>query len=343
MHSSHIRVTIGLPVFNGEPYLEEAIESILSQSFTDFELIIGDNASTDNTEAICRSYAERDDRVRYYRSDENRGAAWNYNRLVPLAHGEYFKWAAHDDLLAPGYLAACVKALDAAPQAVLAYPRTAIIDEHGHLTHTYDDDLDLRMPRASQRFWGHMQVFRRMGECNAIFGLMRTDVLRTTGLIGPYVGSDMILLGELALRGEFHEIPERLFMRRDHPQTSIRSNPNLYERSSWFDPAARQKPVWPRWRWLAEYIYAIRRSELSPLEALRCYMILSRWMRWHKDELSYEARYALKARLKRYDWLVHMVRAQRRARRSIRQSLHRIVEPWQAVRPGFRKRRGERP
>ena len=95
------RVSVGIPVFNGERFLAETIESILAQTFKDFEIVISDNASTDRTEEICRSYAARDPRIRYNRNDTNRGAAWNHNRVFELARGEYFKWQSHDDFCAP--------------------------------------------------------------------------------------------------------------------------------------------------------------------------------------------------------------------------------------------------
>ena len=96
-------ISVGLPVFNGENFVREAIESILSQTFSDFELVISDNASTDSTQSICEEYQQKDKRVRYFRSPENRGASWNFNNTFHLSQGEYFKWAAHDDVLLPRY------------------------------------------------------------------------------------------------------------------------------------------------------------------------------------------------------------------------------------------------
>src|SRR5687767_9303189 len=118
------RVSIGLPVFNGESHLALALDSVLAQTFGDFELVISDNGSTDSTRQICEDYAKRDARIRYLRSDENRGAAWNYNRVFERSRGAFFKWMAHDDLIAPQYLERCVEALDRAPATtVLAFPR----------------------------------------------------------------------------------------------------------------------------------------------------------------------------------------------------------------------------
>ena len=111
------RVTLGVPVFNGGPFLPETLDSLLNQTFSDLEVVISDNASTDRTEEICRAYAARDPRVRYYRNDVNRGAAWNHNRVFELARGEFFKWSAADDLCAPEFLTLCVAALDRDPAA----------------------------------------------------------------------------------------------------------------------------------------------------------------------------------------------------------------------------------
>src|SRR2546425_9420098 len=92
------QVSVGLPVYNGERYLAEALDSLLTQSYEDFELIICDNASTDRTGEIARSYAAKDKRVRYARNDKNLGAGGNFRRGFALASGEYFRWAASDDV-----------------------------------------------------------------------------------------------------------------------------------------------------------------------------------------------------------------------------------------------------
>ncbi|MBS0016773.1 MAG: glycosyltransferase family 2 protein, partial [Arthrospira sp. SH-MAG29] len=135
----HPRVSIGLPVYNGENFIQETLDCLLSQTFDDFELIICDNASTDRTEEICRDYAARDKRIRYYRHPENLGAAKNYNRTFELSTAEYFKWAAHDDLYAPEFLERCVEALDTHPSTVLCYPQEYWIDEQGNPLKSHAD------------------------------------------------------------------------------------------------------------------------------------------------------------------------------------------------------------
>lgn len=138
MSNNQPRLSIGLPVFNGDKFLNKAIDSLLAQTFEDFELIISDNASTDKTEEICRTYAEKDQRIRYYRNEKNIGCARNFNRVFKLSSAEYFKWAAHDDLHAPNFLMKCVEVLDQNPSVILCHSQVYIIDEYGKFLQNYD-------------------------------------------------------------------------------------------------------------------------------------------------------------------------------------------------------------
>src|SRR5215472_17867412 len=128
------RLSVGLPVYNGENYLAESIDALLGQSYEDFELVISDNASTDGTAGICHRYARQDSRVRYIRQPSNIGAAPNHNFLIDQARGELFKMASHDDLYARDLLQRCIDALDEYPQVVLAHSWSAVIDEEGKIT-----------------------------------------------------------------------------------------------------------------------------------------------------------------------------------------------------------------
>jgi glycosyltransferase involved in cell wall biosynthesis len=272
-----------MPVFNGDVYLERAIESILGQTLGDFELIISDNASTDGTEEICRRYAQIDDRVRYNRNKQNLGAARNYNYVVEAARGPLFKWAAHDDLCRPGYLEHCAGPIEQNPDVVICYPKTRIIDENGDDKGEYCDDLHLDSPSCHERF--RTVLFREAGECNAVFGLIRTEILRATGVIGNYPASDMILLSELALHGKFHEVPETLFLRRDHPETSVRANISDTDRAAWFDPNTKKKKQRNHWRWTREYARAIGRSGINWGDRTRCFAHLGRWVACHRRRM----------------------------------------------------------
>ena len=261
------RATVGLPVFNGENYLAEAIDSILAQTFTDFELVISDNASTDRTEEICRVYAERDDRVRYFRHATNRGASPNYNFAVAQARGEYFKWMAHDDVLHARSLEETVRVLDENPEVSLAYTKTRRIDENGKVTGDYDfleNKLRIDAVKPHTRFGDYIC---RAHNCLGIFGLMRLEQLLRTNLHAAYQGADRVLLAEMALIGRIHRVPEYLFDRRDHPgaYTAQRSADS---RLGWWDTEQAERLQFPHWRKLLEYNKALWRVEL-PVRELR--------------------------------------------------------------------------
>lgn len=306
MEATRPRVSIGLPVYNGGRYLKEAIDSILMQTFEDFELIISDNASTDETEQICRAYADKDSRVKYYRNEKNLGPIENFNRVFHLARGEYFRWACYDDLVAPTCIAECVSVLDRDPEVILSYPRAYMIDEHSRPIdlpdeHFHVKTLHLTSEKPHERFEAYLkQYFPVGGKCNSLFGVIRRDVLAKTSLAVGYPGWDRNLLGELALYGKLYEIPERLFLRRDHPQNSVKAHPDAVQLSVWLNPANKGKMVLPRWRWLSEYVKAIRRAPLSPGEELRAYYALAlRYVRYSHRQLTREAVDALRLILTR--------------------------------------------
>ncbi len=206
-------LTVGLPVFNGERYLAEAVDSLLAQTYTDFELVIADNASTDDTEAIGRNYAERDERVRYVRHATNLGATGNYNFLAEDADSEYFKWAACDDVHAPTHLERCIDALRTHPGHVSAYSRTMRIDEDGDIMGGERYALRPDAPTPHERF---RPMVRIQHSCFSIFAVFRRAILCETKLLRGHRHSDRTLLAELALRAPSTEIPEHLLFRRMH-------------------------------------------------------------------------------------------------------------------------------
>lgn len=214
-------VSIGLPVFNGERYLENAIESLLSQSFGDFELIICDNASSDQTAQICASYIERDPRVRYIRNPRNLGAGPNFDLAFQHARGEFFQWAAHDDMFAPTYLERAVGALRANPDAALCTVGITEIGSDGVVIRSYTNPLDGAGSRDPvERF---ASVIHTRHQCEEFFGLYRRSVLVGSGLVGAFSGSDRVLLAEIAIRGRWLRLPESLFLHREHAQRATRA------------------------------------------------------------------------------------------------------------------------
>jgi len=279
-NAMHIpRISIGLPVYNGANYLRTALDSILQQDFTDFELIISDNASTDETALICQEYVNKDKRIRYFRKESNIGAAGNFNRVFTLARSRYFKWATHDDIHLPGFLRLCVDILDKAPPSVvLVSPRAEIINEDGkHIKEDWHiENLDTRRPRAYQRV---ADVLNNVDWATSQFGLIRSDALRKTQLIGRFEASDYVLLLELAVLGEIWEIPEVLFQRRYHSGISTIANKTQVDLLQWFDPSQKNKRLIfprmeaafkPRIKLGLEYVRSIMRMRLTPKERVFC-------------------------------------------------------------------------
>jgi glycosyltransferase involved in cell wall biosynthesis len=264
-------VSIGVPVFNGENYLRQALQSILAQTYDNFELIISDNASTDLTRQISAEFAARDPRVKVYRSDKNLGAARNYNRVFRLARGKYFKWAAHDDILAPTFVERAVDVLESDPGVVVCSSRTRRINDRGEVIGSYESEPTWGGPSPSRRF---RSLVLTPHACVVVFGLVRSNELARTPLIAPYVNSDRVLLAEIGLRGRFFEIPEYLFFRRDHEGCSIRAY-DYRRRVVWFDPAKSASLAFPEWNELRGYAGAVVRGPVGIGERMRCCSILA--------------------------------------------------------------------
>lgn len=276
------RVSIGLPVYNGEPYLVESIESILAQTFTDFELIICDNGSTDRTEEICRGYQVRDSRVRYHRNSTNLGVFGNHARTFSLASSEYFFWAADDDIRASDFLETCVAVLDSEADVVICYTAIQIIDETGEPIAGNEQRVDCENPDPVKRFESLIRMDYRL---EPVMGLFRTSPLKATGAHGLYPDSDRVLLAEMGLRGPFRRLEDILFYRRDHPDGSIRAHPSRHEREIWMNSSKKTRLAFPYHRQLFEYLFTIVKVRLTARQRLACGGIMLRWIRNHRNEL----------------------------------------------------------
>ncbi len=295
------RVTVGLPVYNGETFIESAIESLLSQTFSDFELVISDNASTDATPDICRKYQQLDSRVCLEIQPENRGAAWNFNRVYHLARGEYFRWASDDDLCEAEYLERCVDMLDGDSSLVWCHCRTTHIDESGQAfaaKHLQDASnccsaeclsgpcrgTGVRKRRSTtfcrtsrsprDRFGGVI-----LGKNNLdVFGLIRSSALAKTQLQRPYYGADNVLLAELSLLGRYQEAPETLFYKRIHSRASGALT-NHAQLQQWIDPTRKSRSsIHTRLQLLRGYLGMIAKSNLDRRERFRCYVVVLRYL-----------------------------------------------------------------
>ena len=282
------RVAIGMPVWNGERFLSQAIESILGQTFSHFQLVISDNASTDATEEICRSYAEQDKRIIYIRQPNNIGAAPNHNFVFRQPSGQYFKFAAHDDILAPRFIEECVRVLDADEGAVLCSPATVLINDDGSPVPYVDgkgmvdnsgrvwpvvpeSNSLLTSADPAERFAG---VLLNMFMALEIFGLIRRSALERTSLMPSHAGGDKVLLAELALIGRFHLHDIALFYRRCHAGQYSAAASGRYM-AAWFS-GKKGSMFSHQLRLLAAYIRVALSAELTSEQRYRCLTAICR-------------------------------------------------------------------
>jgi glycosyltransferase involved in cell wall biosynthesis len=264
------RVSIGLPVYNGEKYLPNTLTRLVEQDFEDFELIVSDNASTDRTPDICCAFAERDPRVRYFRNATNIGLAANHNRTIELSRGHFFKWVAHDDDFPKRMLARFVDAFEEGPRSLaLVYSRCEYIDEFGNIDGVESDQVDSGDSSPHKRlahFLWNVHMY------NSIYGLIRMDVLRQTRLHGLYPMADHVLLSELAMLGVFLELAEPLLRIRRHPGRTFTANSSSKALRELFAPGQghRFPPVSMKMHMGAELIRSTMLIPRRPRDKVLC-------------------------------------------------------------------------
>ncbi len=291
------KIVIGLPVYNGENYLAEAIESLLTQTFSDWQLIISDNASTDGTEAICREYALQDSRIVYHRQERNLGAAPNYNFVFQPGDAPYFKWAAHDDLLKPDYLRQCIELLDNNPNLAIAHCPIMEIDADGKEIGVTRDVCDFFLNGATpqERLKKALWTYRNWD----VFGVIRSDYMAKTHLHGSYLDADRIFLAEVILQGDMGYVEEPLFCLRVHQQsyTQMMAATDNLGKQDWFKTDGKKNLVQQLIHSfnsgslentfvkattvlikIKEYLSAIARLPLSFQQKLACVYVLLEWM-----------------------------------------------------------------
>ncbi len=208
-------VSIGVPVYNEQEHLAQALDSLLAQDYENIEIIISDNASTDETQQICQAYAAKDARVRYERNEANIGGIQNFNRVFDLSRGEFFMWAAGHDIREPTQVSGCMKVLMEDENIVLCYSRVISVDEACQPIQEIHEYLDTRniedwKVRINVVLWGLYGGF-------PIYGVFRSQALKQTSVYLEVVSPDMSLLIELAIVGRFAYIPEPAFQLRHLP------------------------------------------------------------------------------------------------------------------------------
>lgn len=271
------RLSIGMPVFNGEKYLASVLDSLLNQTYSDFELIISDNASADGTQEICLGYAARDRRVCYHRNPENIGAARNFHHVFSLSSSEYFAWTAHDDIYDSEYMRKCIDVLDRDPSVLVCYSKTTAIDAHGDFLRNIDVEVDTTSQYANVRLYNAIAVDYL---CIQMYGVMRSSALRKVKTFAGYNGFDRNMLAELCLLGKLYEIPEHLFFHRlyqDALGIAMNSGKPLKELYLW-DPGMNWQYRDPFLTMYRNYFTSVSRLVDSPTERIKCYLKLQRLM-----------------------------------------------------------------
>ncbi|MGH9171767.1 MAG: glycosyltransferase family 2 protein [Acidimicrobiales bacterium] len=200
------RVSIGLPVRNGMPYLPASLESLLAQDETNIEIVISDNASDDGTGDYCRSLASRDSRVSYHHNKVNIGASANFHRVVTLSSSPLFAWAAHDDLYARSFVSRCAAELDADSSVAGCVPAHRVIDENGEVLYVRTEPAQLASPDLEARLRAHLW---RLGKLT-LYGVWRKDVLLRIGPPLPVWGADVILVWRALFLAPVATIPDAL-------------------------------------------------------------------------------------------------------------------------------------
>jgi glycosyltransferase involved in cell wall biosynthesis len=288
------RVTIGLPVYNGALTIEVAIQPLLAQTYTDFELLISDNASTDETQQIVEALARQDHRIRYVRQPVNIGANGNYSFVAREARGEFLKWCSASDWVAPNFLAECVAVLDACPDAVIAAPRTRLFI--GTPSNSFDckGDVAILAETPMERL---VDMANRLHRNNAFNGLIRLSALRQTRLVEPYMSADMVLMGHLAMLGKFMLLEAPLYFRRNEISTST-SLQTLSERLKHHYPTMSARMLFQHWKFQWGWFRAVLAAPMPLGQRLRAFAFLGRRL-WNvrvelKDDLRVALNYALR-------------------------------------------------
>ncbi|MGH3720645.1 MAG: glycosyltransferase family 2 protein [Pseudonocardiaceae bacterium] len=252
-------VSVGLPVRNSEEVIEGALRSILAQRHEDLELVISDNASTDGTEEICRSYARSDSRVRYHRQPENIDGLANAVQVMHLARGTFLKWIGDDDWLAPSYLSRCLERLAEDDRLILVTTQQVFLGEDGQAQTSAYPGRDLSSDRPVERF---TEILRLLAEgylpLDPIYGLMRREpvaaIPRRTML-----REDEVFAAKLALAGPWDQVPEVLAHRGWKIPAHVTQRAGQLDVPAWQSRAASL----PQCRELLAYLHQV---PLTPAE-----------------------------------------------------------------------------
>ncbi|HNP35730.1 MAG TPA: glycosyltransferase family 2 protein [Woeseiaceae bacterium] len=270
-----------MPAYNGEKFIAAAIQCVLEQSFRDLTLLISDNASTDATEEICRSFAAQDDRIVYLRQQQNLGATANYNFVAEQASSEYFKWHSCNDLLSKDMIGNCVSVLDSNYEAALVYAKTCLFNESIADAKTYNQDPLADQSDALQRF---MHVVDDMALNNIMNGVLRLDMLRRTSMLREFYFADRTMMAELALQGKLLEDPVSRFYRRMDEESATHMK-KADEVIKHFNPSWKRPLPFTNWRVYGSFLAGLWASNIGIVPAVKGSLKVARRAWWGKGDL----------------------------------------------------------
>ena len=222
----HPIVSIGLPVYNGEDFLKYALDSLLSQTFRDFEIIISDNASTDNTPKICQEYVLRDKRIRYIRQNNNMGALWNFNFVLKQSNKEYFIWVSADDKLHPEFLEKNIDILEKNKNVVCSIGDVIYSDDVNYEFKSNNETKKTFRQRYVKSTYGtyesKVRTYLKFFQASMMYGLYRRDKLQKSITINKiFLAFDLTIILNVLKYGDFHVIDENLLHRYNKGSHSI--------------------------------------------------------------------------------------------------------------------------
>ncbi|RED96627.1 glycosyltransferase family 2 protein [Marinoscillum furvescens] len=198
-------LTIGVPVYNEEKFIRATLDSLLSQSFKDFNLIVSDNCSTDYTYEIAKEYAKKDDRVTVVKQEENIGVIDNFISVLKRAKSKYFMWAGGHDIFESHYFKEGVEYLEQNPESVLAYPNTVFFDESGTLPIPSSDIDTIGLSRGKAIY----KISRNLYDCSSIHGIFKLETLLNLKF-HKGVGFDNLIIYQTAEKGEIKQLSQGL-------------------------------------------------------------------------------------------------------------------------------------
>lgn len=219
------KISIGIPVYNGEKLIEKTLNSILKQTYQDFEIVISDNASTDSTQDICKNYVKIDNRIKYHRQSENMGPYWNFNYVLEQALGEYFTWFAIDDIHAESFLEKNLRVLEENSNVVASISNVKYFGpnleniEKDNLFQKFKNIFKYRFDKPTKfkqvfpaygTYEKKATLYLRMDRSTGLYAVFRKSIIKKSMIVKPFASSDLAIILNVLKHGDFHVIDEIL-------------------------------------------------------------------------------------------------------------------------------------